>query len=144
MVKEDVMLNNKTGLHARPATEIAKTAMSYKSDITFLVNDKKINAKSPLMLMAAGIKSKTEIEIICNGEDEKEALENLKNIIKENLIMVNGETSIKKIEEYKKNIDIGKTYKIQIKAYKTNGAISEIEVKENEMKTNLIEENAQE
>ena len=42
MVKEDVMLNNKTGLHARPATEIAKTAMSYKSDITFLVNDKKI------------------------------------------------------------------------------------------------------
>ena len=76
MVKEDVMLNNKTGLHARPATEIAKTAMSYKSDITFLVNDKKINAKSPLMLMAAGIKSKTEIEIICNGEDEKEALEN--------------------------------------------------------------------
>lgn len=46
---------------------------------------KKINAKSPLMLMAAGIKSKTEIEIICNGEDEKEALENLKNIIKENL-----------------------------------------------------------
>ena len=63
---------------------------------------------------------------------------------KEDLIMVNGETSIKKIEEYKKNIDIGKTYKIQIKAYKTNGAISEIEVKENEMKTNLIEENAQE
>ena len=60
MVKENVMLNNKTGLHARPATEIAKTAMSYKSDITFLVNDKKINAKSPLMLMAAGIKSKTE------------------------------------------------------------------------------------
>ena len=60
MVKEDVMLNNKTGLHARPATEIAKTAMSYKSDITFLVNDKKINAKSPLMLMAAGIKSKTK------------------------------------------------------------------------------------
>ncbi len=43
MVKEDVMLNNKTGLHARPATEIAKTAMSYKkSDITFLVNDKKL------------------------------------------------------------------------------------------------------
>ena len=37
---------------------------------------------------------------------------------------------------------IGKTYKIQIKAYKTNGAISEIEVKENEMETNLIEENA--
>ena len=88
MVKENVMLNNKTGLHARPATEIAKTAMSYQSDITFLVNDKKINAKSPLMLMAAGIKSKTEIEIICNGEDEKEALENL-TLLKKILININ-------------------------------------------------------
>ena len=85
MKKANIVIENETGLHARPATEIAKTAMSYKSDITFLVNDKKINAKSPLMLMAAGIKSKTKIEIICNGEDEKEALENLKNIIKENL-----------------------------------------------------------
>ena len=85
MVKEDVMLNNKTGLHARPATEISKEAMKYKSDIKFVVNGKTLNAKSPLRIMAAGIKSKTEIEIICNGEDEKEALENLKNIIKENL-----------------------------------------------------------
>ena len=71
MVKESIIIKNETGLHARPATEISKIAMKYKCDITFLVNDKKINAKSPLMLMAAGIKSKTEIEIICNGEDEK-------------------------------------------------------------------------
>lgn len=49
----------------------------------------------------------------------------------ENLISVNGETSIEKIEEFKKNIDIGKTYKIQIKAYKANGVISDIEINEN-------------
>ncbi len=40
------------------------------------------------MLMAAGIKSKTEIEIICNGEDEKEALENLKILLKKILINI--------------------------------------------------------
>ena len=75
--------------------------------------------------------------IVFNDDEKLIALNNLTHPkIKENIL--------KKIEEYNKNIDIGKTYKIQIKAYKTNGAISEIEVKENEMKTNLIEENAQE
>lgn len=77
MVKEKVIIENETGLHARPATEISKIAMKYKCNITFLVNGKTINAKSPLMIMAAGIKSKTELEILCDGEDEEKALEEL-------------------------------------------------------------------
>ena len=82
MVKDIIVIENETGLHARPATEISKEAMKYKCDINLVVNGKKINAKSPLMIMASGIKSKTELEIICNGEDEKQALDGLKVIIK--------------------------------------------------------------
>lgn len=78
MVKESVVIENETGLHARPATEISKKAMKYKCDINFLVNGKKVNAKSPLMIMAAGIKAKTKLEILCEGEDEEKALEELK------------------------------------------------------------------
>ena len=80
--KMKITLKNETGLHARPATEISKEAMKYKSDIKFVVNGKTANAKSPLMIMAAGIKSKSEMEIICDGEDEEEALEGLKTVIK--------------------------------------------------------------
>ena len=82
MIKDKVLIENETGLHARPATEISKEAMKYKSDIKFIVNGKTVNAKSPLMIMAAGIKTKTEMEIICDGEDENEALESLKTVIK--------------------------------------------------------------
>lgn len=82
MVKDTIVIENETGLHARPATEISKEAMKYKSDIKFIVNGKTVNAKSPLMIMAAGIKTKTEMEIICDGEDENEALESLKTVIK--------------------------------------------------------------
>ena len=82
MVKDIIVIENETGLHARPATEISKEAMRYKSDIKFVVNGKEANAKSPLMIMAAGIKSKSEMEIICEGEDEKEALDGLKTVIK--------------------------------------------------------------
>ena len=82
MVKDMIVIENETGIHARPATEISKEAMKYKSDIKFVANGKTANAKSPLMIMAAGIKSKSEMEIICDGEDEEEALEGLKTVIK--------------------------------------------------------------
>ena len=82
MFERNLVVKNKTGLHARPATEISKEAMKYKSDIKFVVNGKTLNAKSPLMIMAAGIKSKSEMEIICDGEDEKEALKGLMTVIK--------------------------------------------------------------
>ena len=52
MIKDTIIIENETGLHARPATEISKEAMKYKSDIKFVVNGKTLNAKSPLMIMA--------------------------------------------------------------------------------------------
>lgn len=85
MVKETFVIENETGLHARPATEIAKIAMKYKCDVDFIVNGKTINAKSPLMIMSAGIKSKTELEILCDGEDESQAMEELKIFLQNNL-----------------------------------------------------------
>ena len=74
MRQEKVILQNETGLHARPASELAKLAGRFKCDINLNVNEKKANAKSILGIMSLGIKAKTEIEIECNGEDEKEAM----------------------------------------------------------------------
>lgn len=85
MVKETIIIENETGLHARPATEISKVAMKYPCDIYMIVGEKKVNAKSPLMIMAAGIKSKTELEMVCDGEEEEKALEELKVTFKNQL-----------------------------------------------------------
>ena len=74
MVSKKVILENETGLHARPASELAKIAMNYKSNIDLKIGENVYNAKSILNIMSAGIKSKTEIEVICNGVDEEEAL----------------------------------------------------------------------
>ncbi len=85
MVKEFYVIENETGLHARPATEIAKIAMKYKCNINLIANEKIINAKSPLMIMSAGIKSKTKLQILCDGEDENQAMEELRAFFKYNL-----------------------------------------------------------
>ena len=77
MKTKKVVLKNETGLHARPASELAKLASKFKCDIKLIMGDKEINPKSILAIMSAGIKTNTELEIICNGEDEEIALEEI-------------------------------------------------------------------
>ena len=50
-----------------------------------LTGEKRIVAKSVLNVMAAGIKSGTEITLICDGPDEKEALETVARAIEDGL-----------------------------------------------------------
>ena len=77
MITQEIILKNEFGLHARPASEIAKNATKYGCDIKFDVNGKEYNAKSVLNIMSAGIKNNTQIKIVCDGVDEKQALKEL-------------------------------------------------------------------
>lgn len=79
MQSKKVTLKNKNGLHARPATELAKLAMQFPCRILFIAKGQTIDAKSPLMLLSAGLERGTEIKMECDGEKEKEALEALVN-----------------------------------------------------------------
>ena len=74
MITREVILKNEEGLHARPATEIAKNASKYSCDIKLDVRGTEYNAKSVIHIMSAGIKNNTQIKIICDGVDEQQAL----------------------------------------------------------------------
>ncbi len=74
MVSQKVIIKNPTGLHLRPAGILCKEAMNYKSLITFNFRESTANAKSVLSVLGACIKSGDEIEFVCQGEDEEEAL----------------------------------------------------------------------
>ena len=87
MTTQEITLKNEEGLHARPATEIVKNASKYNCDIKFEVNGIKYNAKSVLNIMSAGIKNNTQIKIICDGVDEKEALTDLLETFKNNSLV---------------------------------------------------------
>ncbi len=78
MVSQKVKIVNPTGLHLRPAGIFCQEAMNYTSKITFRYRmDSTANAKSVLSVLGACIKSGDEIEIVCEGEDEEEALQKL-------------------------------------------------------------------
>ena len=85
MVKQKTIIKNTTGLHLRPAGFFCKTAVQFKSKITFQYKDTTANAKSLLSVLGACIKRGDEIELCCEGEDEQEALETMLNIIEDGL-----------------------------------------------------------
>lgn len=85
MVKQVVTIKNPTGLHLRPAGILCKEAMQYKSLITFHYRGNTANAKSVLSVLGACIKSGDEIEFVCDGEDEDEALEAMVNAVESGL-----------------------------------------------------------
>ena len=59
--------------------------MKFKSLITFEYRNNVANAKSVLSVLGACIKSGDEINLICDGEDEEEALASLVKAIEEGL-----------------------------------------------------------
>ncbi|RRJ86294.1 HPr family phosphocarrier protein [Gulosibacter macacae] len=71
--RRTVTLNNETGLHARPAAELVKTAGTFSSSIT--VNG--ADAKSLLGIMALGLGKGAEVEFVANGDDADAAIDAL-------------------------------------------------------------------
>ncbi|MDR1913558.1 MAG: HPr family phosphocarrier protein [Clostridiales bacterium] len=83
MVKKRTVIRNKTGLHARPASEFIKEAEKYTSKITIkrLDEEDAVNAKSIVMLLSLGLGKDTEVEISAKGDDEQQAVDNLVALI---------------------------------------------------------------
>ena len=76
MVSRKVTIINPTGLHLRPAGIFCNTAVNYKCKVTFRYGgNNSANAKSVLSVLGACIKMGDEIELMCDGLDEEEALE---------------------------------------------------------------------
>jgi phosphotransferase system HPr (HPr) family protein len=77
MLEQRVVIQLKTGLQARPAALFVQEANRYTSDIFLEKEGKRINAKSIMGLMSMAVSSGTEVTLIVNGADEKEALDAL-------------------------------------------------------------------
>ena len=85
MVSQKVVIQNPTGLHLRPAGILCKTAMQFKSLITFTFENTTANAKSVLSVLGACVRSGEEFEIICEGADEQAALKAMIEVVESGL-----------------------------------------------------------
>lgn len=83
MYKKKTVINNRSGLHARPASEFIACAKKFSSIITIgRENDKeRVNAKSIVLLLSLGLSRGETVEIIATGDDEAEAVNTLVELI---------------------------------------------------------------
>ena len=81
MVRGEVTIKNKLGLHARPAASIVKETGKYKSAVMLERDGMRANAKSimDILIVEANIGSK--LTVIADGEDENEAMEAIIKLI---------------------------------------------------------------
>ena len=84
MVSRNVTIVNSIGLHARPATFFIQKANEFKSTIWVEKDEQRVNAKSLLGVLSLGIVKGTNIALIADGSDEKEAVDALVSLIQNN------------------------------------------------------------
>lgn len=81
MIIDKITVNNKAGLHAKPASLFVQRANDFKSEIYIKKESTRVNAKSIMGVMILAVQKGDEIEIETSGEDEKKAMEQLKLLI---------------------------------------------------------------
>ena len=73
MVKREVTVTNRAGIHARPAAMIVQTASRYDSRIMLGKDSDQINAKSIMGIITLGAGYETVLTLSVEGPDEQEA-----------------------------------------------------------------------
>ncbi len=81
MVQKEFTINNKLGLHARPAALFVKVSNRFESEIWVEKDNEQVNGKSimGLMMLAAGQGSK--VLVTAKGDDAEQAIEGLEALI---------------------------------------------------------------
>ncbi len=80
----DLVVQNKLGLHARPASMFVKLASKFQSEIFVTKDGEEVNGKSimGLMMLAAG--SGATLTICAEGKDAQQALDELEQLFNRN------------------------------------------------------------
>ena len=86
MVSQLVKVVNPTGLDVKPAGSLCREAVKYKCKVTYRYGSgNTANAKSMLSVLGSSVRYGEEIELICEGVDEEEALKHIVECLEKGL-----------------------------------------------------------
>ena len=85
MKQIELVIQNETGLHARPAKVLVNLAKQFKSNISLEHKGKKVNAKSMVSVLTLGAVRGSDITVLAEGIDEEKAIAELETAIRSGL-----------------------------------------------------------
>ncbi len=74
MSRKEIIVSNVSERHNNPIAELVQVACRFDSDITLESDNRKINAKSIMGIMAFNPSKGMKVDIVAEGNDEEEAL----------------------------------------------------------------------
>jgi phosphocarrier protein HPr len=81
VVRRDLTIRNRAGIHARPAALLVQLASKFDSSI-YLENDsEKVNAKSIIGVIALGATYNTVLRLSADGKDAEEAVAAIQRLV---------------------------------------------------------------
>ena len=84
MQERKIIIQNKTGMHARPASILVGFLKKFdESDIYFVRGDAKFNVKSILNLLSMGLSQGSEVTLVVEGGDEEEVINEIVKFMEE-------------------------------------------------------------
>lgn len=85
MVRAELTIENEEGIHLSPANKIVNVADKFASKIHFKTEYMDVNAKSIINLVSGTFHHGDKVLCVCEGPDEKEALEAMRDLLSQNL-----------------------------------------------------------
>lgn len=83
MKQFDVVIQDKEGLHARPAGLLNKAAKTFQSTVTLTKNGKTADLKKIFAVMGLAVKGGDTITVTCDGADEDAAAAEIEKLFAE-------------------------------------------------------------
>ena len=78
-------IKDEQGIHARPASILAKEAKKYESSITISIGEKTVDVTRLMAVMGLCVKCGQDVQVEIDGADEEAAFEGMKAFFEENL-----------------------------------------------------------
>lgn len=83
MLRRDIEIVNRLGLHARASAKLTQLASSFQSEVWMSRDGRRVNAKSIMGVMMLAAAKGSSVELETNGPDEQAAMDALVALIED-------------------------------------------------------------
>lgn len=81
MIRQQITIQNKLGLHTRAAAKLVDTAKRYGSRIELLFAGRVVDCKSIMGVITLGAQKDNIVDVMVAGEDEEQAIEAINKLV---------------------------------------------------------------
>jgi phosphocarrier protein HPr len=81
MIRHQITIQNKLGLHTRAAAKLVDTAKKYASKIELIYGDRVVDCKSIMGVITLGAKKDNVVDVMVAGDDETQAIDAINKLV---------------------------------------------------------------